>query len=297
MKLSAHLPLTALRVFEAAARLENFRLAAESLNITQSAISHQVANLESHLGCDLFRRRGRNVELTEAGRIYYPFIRDAFERIDAGTAMLTNSARQELTVQVYVTVAARWMMPRLHALQKVCPDLLVRFNASHMDWEFDPSVADVGMISTREPNRAGLDYLPLFEAELIAVCSPALSEAPLEGPADVIGHTLLEVYTARSDWDVWLVSVGLKRASRAATMRFDSYLLALEAACDRQGIAIVPDFLAAPDLAAGRLVQAVAHSVAQPAKWYLVARSGRFDESPIARFRDWLLGEIARERP
>ena len=273
-------------------------MAAEELNITQSAVSHQIAHLEAHLGKDLFRRTGRKVELTDAGRLYFPYLREAFEKIDIGTQLVSRPMRQELTVQVYVTVAARWLMARLHALQKACPDLVVRFNASQMDWEFDPRHADVGMISTTEPNRPGFSYTPLFEARLIAVCSPKLveSDARLEKPADVSRYTLLQVYTAMRDWDVWLGAAGLAGLNEAATIRFDSYLLVLEAASDGQGIAVVPDFLAAQDLAAGRLIEPLPHAAPQPARWYLVSRQDRADEPAIARFRFWLLGEIAAMR-
>jgi LysR family glycine cleavage system transcriptional activator len=288
-------PLTALRAFEAAARHESFRLAADELNITQSAVSHQIAHLEKWLGKDLFRRTGRKVELTDPGRLYFPYLREAFEKIEAGTQLISRPAQQELTVQLYVTVASRWMMGRLHALQQACPDLLVRFNASQMDWEFDPRHADVGIISTTEPNRSGFSYTPLFEARLIAVCSPKRldPDGSIIEPADVMRHTLLQVYTAKHDWDVWLGAAGIAGVNEAATIRFDSYLLAIEAAIDGQGIAIVPDFLAWPDLASGRLVQPISAAVPQPARWYLVSRSDRTDEPAIARFRFWLLGEVA----
>lgn len=289
-------PLTSLRAFEAAARHESFRLAAEELAITQSAVSHQISQLEERLGKDLFRRSGRRVELTEAGRLYFPYLREAFEKIDQGTRLVLKPVRQELTVQLYVTVAARWMMTRLHSLQKSYPDLLVRFNASQMDWEFDPKTADVGMICTVEPNKPGLTYLPLFEARLIVVASPALIEKglPIRAPEDVTQHTLLELYTSTGDWGVWLgpQSDALRAA---ATVRFDSYLLAIEAACDGQGVAIVPDFLAEPDLASGRLVKPLVWSVPQPARWYLVSRRDRADEPAIVRFKDWLLSELARD--
>jgi len=288
-------PLTALRAFEAAARHESFRLAAEELNITQSAVSHQIAHLEKWLGKDLFRRTGRKVELTDAGRLYFPYLREGFEKIDIGTQLVSRPAQQELTVQLYVTVAARWMMGRLSALQQSCPDLLVRFNASQMDWEFDPRHADVGLISTTEPNRPGFSYTPLFESRLVAVCSPKLLEKgpPLQSRQDVTAYTSLQVYTAIRDWDVWLGAAGVSGLGEAATIRFDSYLLVLEAACDGQGIAVVPDFLAAQDIAAGRLIEPIAHSVPQPARWYLVSRQDRADEPAIARFRFWLLGEVA----
>ena len=286
--------LTALRAFEAAARHESFRLAAEELSITQSAVSHQIAHLEAHLGKDLFRRTGRRVELTEAGRLYFPYLREAFELIETGTRLVSRPAQQELTVQVYVTVAARWLMPRVHTLQKSCPDLHVRFNTSQMDWEFDPRNADIGMVCTVDSQRPGFTYTPLFESRLVAVCSPNLlkNQPPLANPRDVARFTLLELYTAAGDWDAWLGPGGRLGLSEAASIRFDSYLLALEAACDGQGIALAPDFLAEPDLASGRLVSPIRHSVPQPARWYLVARQDRADELAIQRFRDWLIKEV-----
>jgi LysR family transcriptional regulator, glycine cleavage system transcriptional activator len=285
-------PLTALRAFEAAARHMSYRLAAEELSITQSAVSHQISNLDKYFGKQLFQRAGRHVELTEAGQSFFPFVHEAMEKIDSGAQLITRTSQQELTVQIYITMAARWMMPRLHRLQKACPDLLVRFNASQMDWEFDPLAADVGIICTAAATRQGFEYIQLFEAELIAVCSPKL--LPSGGVADaasLIRQTLLEVYTAGNNWGVWLSAAGIARNSSAATVRFDSYLLALEAAADGQGVAIVPDFLAAPDLASGRLVQPVPLSVQQPEKWYLTARKGKFREQAASRFRDWIIEE------
>ena len=288
-------PLNALRVFEAAARHESFRLAADELSITQSAVSHQISNLEQHLGIALFQRTGRNVRLTEAGIRFFPQLRDAFQQISSATRLVTQPAQQELTVQVYVTMAARWLMPRLHRLQRQSPELLVRFNASQMDWEFDPRGADLGIICTSEPNRAGIDYLPLMGASLIAVCSPLLfNGSAIADARDIVTKTLLQVYTTDNDWKVWLAAAGIADFSQAGAVKFDSYLLAMEAASDGQGIAIVPDFLAAPDLKSGRLVQPVSLAVPQPAKWYLVARSGTFSQPAAARFRDWLMTEIGQ---
>jgi LysR family glycine cleavage system transcriptional activator len=137
-------------------------------------------------------------------------------------------------------------------------------------------------------------YTPLFESRLVAVCSPNLlkNQTPLANPRDVARFTLLELYTAAGDWDAWLGPGGRSGLGEAASIRFDSYLLALEAACDGQGIALAPDFLAEPDLASGRLVSPIRHSVPQPARWYLVARQDRADELAIGRFRDWLLKEV-----
>ncbi|MGH6932095.1 MAG: transcriptional regulator GcvA, partial [Dongiaceae bacterium] len=290
-----HPSLTSLKAFEAAARRLSFRAAAEELAVTQSAVSHQIADLERALGVALFRRLARRVELTAAGTLYYPYLREAFERIAQGTALVSRTAAAgDLTVQVYVTVAVRWLIPRLLDFQRVNPDILVRFSASQLDWEFDETSADLGLICTAGADRANLHYTHLFDARLAPVCSPAIAQAGLglRQPADLVNHALLRLFTAEDEWAVWLAAAGLPDLAGRAAPRFDSYLLALEAALDGQGVAIAPHFLVAGDLKSGRLVKPFKLEVRQPRRWYLVCRRERRAEPRIGRFRDWLLDQV-----
>ncbi len=291
-------PLAALRAFEAAARHSSFRAAAEELAITQSAVSHQIAGLEKRLGTALFRRKARRVELTEAGSLYYPFLRDAFDRIALGSSLVRRQAQTgELMTQVYVTVAVKWLIPRLHRFQTAHPDILVRMSTSQLDWEFDPEIADVGIISTRKADRAGLHYTHLFDARLFPVCSPAVAQSGtgLRQPVELVNHTLLQLYTAEDDWRAWLEAAGVGQLVGRASPQFDSYLLALEAAIEGQGIALAPHFMVASDLKAGRLVKPFAVEIRQPARWYLACRKERRGEARIECFRTWLMLEIAAD--
>ena len=290
--------LTALRAFEAAARHSSFRRAAEELSITQSAISHQITALEEAVKVPLFRRVARGIELTEAGAQYYPYLRDAFDRIDQGTTLISRSGTGgDLTVQVYVTVAVRWLIPRLHDFQSRHPDILVRFHTRDFHWEFDPALADLGMICTANPNQTDLAYTHLFDARLTPVCSPGVAQAGmgLRQPADLVNHALLQVYTTLEDWNVWLDAAGVPQLKGRSGAKFDSYLLAIEAAIEGQGIALAPHFLVAPDLKTGRLVQPFAIEVRQPARWYLVCRRERAQEPRIQRFRDWMIGLVGAD--
>ncbi len=287
--------LSALRSFECAARHLSFRSAAAELSVTQSAISHQIADLERQLGVRLFLRANRGVELTEAGAVLAPYVSDAFRKIEQGTALVTRTApARELDVQVYVTVAVRWLIPRMHSFRSVHPGLLVRFSTSHSDWEFDDASGDVGIVCTERPDRSRLDYTHLFDASLVVVCSPMLRHAGigLRQPADLVNHALLQLYTATDEWGVWLRAAGLPETLEASGPRFDSYLLAIEAALDGQGVALTPDFLVAADLRSGRLVAPFGLVVPQPRRWYLVCRRERRDDTHIGFFRDWLRAEI-----
>jgi LysR family glycine cleavage system transcriptional activator len=291
-------PLTALRAFEAAARLGSFRAAAEELSITQSAISHQIAGLEERLGAALFRRTARRVELTEAGTLYYPFLRDAFDRISQGTELVLRAAKSDdLMVQVYVTVAVRWLVPRLHDFQVTNPDILVRFNTSHFHWHFDPSTADIGMVCTSDTDNPAHHYTFLSDARLEAVCSPALAQAGfgLRQPADLVNHVLLQLFNKAEDWQAWLQAAGVPHLLGRAAPKFDSYLLALEAALDGQGIALAPHFLVAEDLKSGRLVAPFKITTTQPGGWYLICMKERAQEPRIKRFTAWLQQQIAAD--
>ena len=283
-------PLASLRAFEAAARHLSFRAAAEELSVTQSAISHQIAELEKRLGVKLFDRHSRRVELTAAGAQYHPFLRDAFDRIAQGTVLVTSTvAGRELDVQVYVTLAVRWLIPRLHTFTTAHPEIRVRFDTSHRGWEFDENDSDVGIVFTGHADRPTLHYTHLLDDQLTPVYSPKLK--PLRTPADLLAFPLLQLFTAPEDWPRWLEAANLP-ASTTSTLSFDNYLLALESAVDGQGVAIVPRFLAAPDLRNGRLVAPFQIDMSGHKSWYLVCRSERRDDPRIVAFGEWLRREI-----
>ncbi len=278
-------PLASLRAFEAAARHLSFRAAADELSVTQSAISHQIAELERRLGVPLFHRRSRRVELTEAGATYQPYVREAFDRIAQGTALVTRSDTT-LDVQVYVTVAVRWLIPRLHQFTTAHPDTRVRLNTSTFDWEFDETAGDVAIVCTERPDRPGLHATHLFDAQLTAVCSPALQ------PVDLSRQAVLQLYTAPEEAEAWLQAAGLSAVAPPST-RFDSYLLAIEAAIEGQGIAVVPTFLVEGDLRSGRLVAPFDVTIEQPRRWYLVCRAGQQQLPHVRAFGTWLQDQIS----
>jgi LysR family glycine cleavage system transcriptional activator len=192
-------------------------------------------------------------------------------------------------------MAVRWLIPRLHTFGSAHPDILVRFNASQLDWEFDAAASDVAIVCTERPDRPGLDYTHLFDARLAPVCSPALVHGGigLRQPADLVNHSLLQLYTAADEWATWLDAAGVPEVGDVVTPRFDSYLLALEAAMDGQGVAMVPTFLAAADLRSGRLASPFAVDVPQPRRWYFVCRRDRSGDRAVESFREWLRAEIA----
>jgi len=289
-------PLGPLRAFEAAARLLSFRLAAEELGVTQSAVSHQIAALEQFLKVKLFRRLPRRVVLTDPGVLYAPYARAAFERIARGTSLISRMGNtDDLIIEAYPTFVVRWLIPRLAQLREARPDLKMRFETAQLDWELNIDAADVGVIYTARPDRPHHHYRRLFQAHLVPVCAPRLaSRIAREPPAKSLRSlTRLVLYTAPEEWRIWLEAAGLPDSERQPTVKFDNYLLAIEAALDGHGVAIAPQFLVQADLASGRLVNPFGHAVAQPGAWYLICREERREDPRIVWFEQWITAQFA----
>ncbi|CAI8858835.1 Glycine cleavage system transcriptional activator [compost metagenome] len=281
-------PLSTLKVFESAARLRSFKGAAEELSLTQSAISHQIASLERYLGTALFCRLPGRVELNEKGELYFPVIQDALDRIALTTDLIREKQTQTaLTVQVYVTVAVRWLIPRLQAFKEASPGIAVSLDASLLDWEFNPARADVGIIYTRTPDRPNLAYTLLKQERLVAVCSKDVAKV-ITTPEDLRQVPFLAISGTNEDSLMWAQSIGLPDLVQKNAPRFDSSLLAIEAAISGQGVVVVPEFLVEADLRTGSLVIPVQTQVMQAGGWYLAHVQRRGQEPPIRCFLEWI---------
>ena len=290
-------PLRALTAFEAAARLGSFRAAATELGITRSAVSHQVKLLEDRMGLTLFRRDARRAELTTVGQSYFPTIKDAFDMIEAHTKAVKPSAHDnELTIQVYVTVALKWLIPRLHDFERRFPDMKVRLSTSYIDWDFDERNVDVGVVLARNKSPEHY-YAPLFHSMLVPVCSPKLmqGENALKTPDDLKKHKLIDVYTAEEDWQIWLDGANIQTTKSQNRLSVDSYILAQEAAIEGRGVAMTIGPFASEEIKLGRLVQPFPLRVPHKHQWYFACNAEHRKKNKIKRFEDWLMKQVATD--
>ena len=288
--------LNGLRAFEAAARRLSFTLAAAELNVTQTAISHQIRRLEDQLGIRLFERRNRGLALTREAQGYLPSVRAAFDDLRQATARLQRPGRDELlVVSTTASLAAKWLATRMAAFQDAHPGIEVRITTSAHLVDFRREQVDMAVRYGRG-NWAGLRAQWLMAEDIFPVCSPALLNAakPLRRPEDLAHHTLLHATVSREDWQLWLTAAGLPTA--LATRRglsFDQSFMATQAAMEGLGVALGRTPYVETDIAAGRLV--VPFDVVLPADagFYIVAPDDTFDTPKIALFRDWLIGSVA----
>ena len=289
-----NISLGGLQAFEAASRLLSFTSAAEDLGVTPSAISHQIANLEEMLGTRLFQRMPHGLLLTNDGQVLKPFISVAFEKISQGTSLVkadgTNS--QTLQLQVYITVAVRWLMSRLASYRASHPNVQIRLDTTIMDWDFDPNRADMGFVYAVDPEQDGVEYCSLLRARLVLVCTKALARTVMSR-AGLTKCTKIEVSKSPRDWEVWLHKNKYDSYRFKDVHLFDSLLLAIEAAIQGTGVLVIPDFIVRDDLMAERLVSPLGKPVPQVGSWYLAySNAMKFDKGVIG-FKKWLAENLA----
>ena len=285
-------PLSSLKGFEAAARRQSIRGAAEELSLTHSAISHQIEALEQSLGVALFSRVGRNIASTEEGRMFYPYVRAALESlVDGVQGVRRLSAERTLRVQTYVTASIRWLAPRVPGFLREHPDIRLVLSTCAVEWEYDDLHSDVGLVyceTPPDPNR--FHWVPMFDYTLVPLCSPqtAARLGPGAGPADLLGLPLVAIYTERRHWDVWFESAGLEYPADSPPVMVDTLAVALEMA--REGcVALANGPFVAEDLRTGRLVQPVAHTPRCPGGWGLICRNELRKDQRVRDFIDWML--------
>ncbi len=286
--------LNALRAFESAGRNLSFTRAAEELNVTQAAVSHQIKVLEEQLGFRLFRRVHRGLRLTEAGQSYLPEVRAAFEKLEAATERLVvNDATGVLTVSVLPSFAAKWLVPRLMHFQAKHPEIDVRVSAVDRSVDFEQEDIDLGIRFGRGDYR-GLKAVPLMAESVFPVCSPALAERGngLRKPEDLRHFTLLHDDMVLN-WAEWLQAAGVTGIDASRGPFFSDSAMLINAAVEGLGVALGRSALASGDLEAGRLVRPFELSLQTAFGYYIVYPQRRDDRPKITVFRDWLLEEAA----
>ena len=283
-------PLSALRPFEAAARLESFSRAAEELHLTHGAVSHQVRALEEHLGTPLFARHGKRVSLTAAGRRFAERVRDALEEIGrAADAARTRNDRR-LSVSVLPSYASRWLMPRLIRFMDRHPGLDVSVNASINLVNFAADEVDIAIRFGRGP------WPPLacemfLEDEYFPVASPKTKGLP-RTPEDLLSPGVRIIREDRDYWGTWFKAAGVDFEDRVRGPLFNDSTYSLQAAARGEGIALARRSIVEEDLERGVLKRLFSLSVPSYERYWFVAPKESFEAPNVRAFREWVKEEL-----
>ncbi len=282
--------LSALRAFEAAARHESAKQAAQELSVTATAISHQIKGLETTLGIALFVRRPRKLELTPQGRELQQVLESAFDSIGNAVERLKAApARQAATLSTTPAVAVRWLLCWVCLLRESQPDIDLRFHASHEPVALDGVTADLA-IRYGDGRWPGLVAEKLFDNTFIPTCSPLLG---LTDVAQLPAHPLIhfrnnDAVSSPLEWATWQKLAKVPDLDVTAGLVFSDETHAISAAVGGQGVALMSRQLIQDELDQGRLVQPFGPTI-EGKPFYLVYPQSRASDPVILAIRDWVM--------
>lgn len=285
---------SALRAFEAAARLGGFAHAAKALHLTPSAVSHQVKALEGYLQRELFLRRNRRVVLTEDGTRLYQSLTRAFDTIEAACSALSpQSSISTLSVHCTPSFASKWLGPRLPSFIKQHADIRLQFSSTA-----DPidlvrrSDLDIAIAYAAPFRQPGIEVIPLGLERIAVLCAPSLADS-LSDPHSSAWHkvNLIESVLSPVKWEDWFALEGIDKHLLSSRSAFDRGALSIAAAAQGLGVALESTRFAEAEISRGELVEpgdgALRH--VQREAHFLCYRENQKSEYKIKAFRSWLL--------
>ena len=288
-------PVANLQAFEAVARRRSFALAAAELHLTASAVSHQVARLESHLGVRLFERSAHAVRISAAGELYLSRVGGALSAIAAATEDLRQGVSNSLYVHSAPSIASLWLMSRLHAFAQAYPDISLNLSAAHTPSDFERGQADIDL-RYGVPNWPGLVVEPLFEERVVPLASPAfIQENRLKRPEQLLGVKLIQSNVSVVQWPDWFKAFTNTRAPERFALRFDRAQMSLDAASQGLGVALESATIASRHLAERKLRPVFGLDKAVKVKAHFAVYPARHAKRPpVEAFLAWLHGEASK---
>ncbi|MEI2415932.1 LysR substrate-binding domain-containing protein [Orrella sp. JC864] len=289
--------LSSLRAFEAVARRRSFTKAAQELNLTQTAVSHQVRKLEDRLGTQLFIRDRDGVRLAAPGREYLVAVRQALNVLSMATQrMLDRGDEESLSIVSLAAFGIKCLMPLLPDFRRRYPHIVIRFDTVI---SFDAAAVYDYDVAIRygNGNWSGLAAHKVAQEELFPVCSPAmLARSPIACARDMLRHTGIVTSSVvfRDDWPEWLALFDCTVEDFSDLVRCDTMLAASQAAIDGLGIAMGRTPLVNRDIEEGRLVELCGHRLKSDTGYYLTSSESRAQRRPVQLFTQWLLDRFHR---
>ncbi len=291
-------PLNSLRAFEAAARLGGFAVAAEELNVTPAAISHQVKSLEGHLNVQLFHRMARGLVLTNAGQELLPNISRGLGHFARAVGALSGGELAgPLVISAMPSFATFWLVPRLSSFTRAFPDINLRIFADGPEPDLNLGTVDV-RVSIEAEIYPGLRSRSLMRDTVFPVCAPSLlNQIPLRRFSDLRNHVLLyDIDVAPGatpmSWGRWFQEAGMVESDAAGRIDFNDAIMVAEAAVRGHGIALARQSLVRDYLESGRLVRPL--KISQPAddNFYVATTEAGAERPRVRVFLEWLERQI-----
>jgi LysR family glycine cleavage system transcriptional activator len=283
-------PLNPLRAFEATGRLLSISKAADELAVTPAAVSRQVKTLELYLGVELFNRVRGHLELTSAGARYLSELMPVFATLREATSHVRTAGRRNriLRIRSPATFAVRWLIPKLASFHRQHEHIDVQLTTSSAPLNFDREDVDAG-IQLGNGNWPGTCSQALIPNELVPVAAPSLH---IDAASKLEGEIILHSLARPEDWDLWLKAAGLPHLKHRRQMRYETSLLAYQAALEGHGVAIAQRALVARELAEGTLVEPFQFVLDRQGHTYYFVWPADTESEALTAFRNWLQGVL-----
>lgn len=287
-------PLRAIQCFESVARFNSFSKAAESLNVTQSAVSHQVRTLEEYLGEALFYRQGRTLSLTEIGARYFTEINRSLAVISNTSQAIRHDKPGHIRLALYSSVAVNWLIPRLEDFRKQHPEIELTLNMVTDQDNYNEQFSDC-FITVNPPKRNVVSTF-LFAEKLFPVCGQKLWEKIKDKPLPeaLWQYPILSVrYSGKSenaanDWLRWCKAGGFELPNNVKINQFSHVLLATEAARYNLGIALIDNYMMLDQAHKQNLVKIPMHELLTGDEFYFFYNELKSNQADIIKLSRWL---------
>ncbi len=295
-------PLTALIAFEAAARHMNFTRAAEELNVTQPAVSHQIQMLEADLSVRLFSRNGRHVALTATGQDYFRAVSDCLSRVAEVTKAIRNAVDHgSVTIATNPGVAAFWLMPRINEFQSLYPDLKVRVLTSERDRNLPLEDLDIAIRfgDGTWPNATADMFMP---EEVVPVCAPGYWGNGVEWTEQRIWEDPALLHQEDDEdrwftWEDWRKQWLPAAEPVAEKLVFSNYSVEILQAVAGKGIALGWTHMLSDYLASGTLVAVGDFKLMSNRGYHVIVPMGRPVREEVKALRKWLFEQMGKSTP
>jgi len=285
--------LTCLESFECVARHGSISRAAAELNLTQSAVSRQILQLEELLDVALFERVRQRVVITDAGKMYLKDINRVMIDLKGSTSkiMACGGSASILNLAVLPTFATQWLVPRLSGFLQRNPDVTFNFATRSTQFDFESEPFDVA-IHYGTASWPGAVTHHLMDEDTVAVCSPKFQAVNrIKKPADLVGATLLHQSTRTAAWADWFAALGVDNSHPLRGPRFEQFAMIAQAAVCGLGVALLPKLLIEEELASGKLALLFSHSVRSANAYYVAVPESKNSSPLVNTFTHWMLQE------
>ncbi len=291
-------PLSALQAFEAVARRRSFQLAAHELHLTPSAISHQLAKLESLLGVRLLERSSRGVALTPAGQSYLQRVGNALGVLNTATEGLRHGVQDTLYLHCSPSFASLWLMPRIARFAQRHPGISLVLSASHLHSDFQLGLVDLD-IRYGLPAWPNLEVEPVFSEKVMPLASPEfIRRHALRTPTDLLQAPLIQSMVNVAQWPEWFARFEPDQRPDRIALKFDRAMMSLDAAVQSLGVALESASLGHAHIASGRLQPVFGDEMSLEVQAHFLVYPARHAARPeVGKFLDWIREEARPGTP